>query len=87
MLEWSLNRGGDLEVRESASLEGGHGFDFWPRQTIVFKTGSSGFPLLALRIMEISLRLVRQCQDNVLVKYWLKKVQEKWICELLPLNN
>ena len=29
------------------------------------------FPL-ALRIMGIALRLARQCQDNGLVKYWLK---------------
>ena len=37
-----------------------------------FKTGSSDFPPLALRIMGIALRLARQCQDNGLVKYWLK---------------
>ena len=28
-----------------------------------------------------------QSQDNGLVKYWLKIVQETWICELSPLNN
>ena len=44
------------------------------------------FPL-ALRIMGIELRLARQCQDNGLVKYWLKIVLETWICELSPLNN
>ena len=25
--------------------------------------------------------------DNGLFKYWLKIVQETWICELSPLNN
>ena len=41
-----------------------------------------------LRIMGIALRLARQCQDiNGLVTYWLKIVQETWICELPPLDN
>ena len=31
---------------------------------------------LALRIMGIALRLVRQSQDNGLAKYWLKIVKE-----------
>ena len=35
-----------------------------PRQTKVFKTGSSGFSPLALRIVGIAARLARQCQDN-----------------------
>ena len=58
-----------------------------PRQAKVLKTCSSGFPPLALRIMGVALRLARQCQDNRLVKYWLKIVQETWICEMSPLNN
>ena len=37
--------------------------------------------------MEIAFPLTRLCQDNGLVKYWLKIVQETWICELLLLNN
>ena len=37
--------------------------------------------------MGIALRLTRQCRDNGLVKYWSKKVQETWVCELSPLNN
>ena len=57
------------------------------RQIKVCKTGGSGFPPLALRIMGLSLRLARQCQDNELVKYWLEIVQETWICKLSPLNN
>ena len=40
--------------------------------------------------MGIALRLARQCQDNGLVKYWLKKkkkkVRETWTCELSPLK-
>ena len=28
-----------------------------------------------------------QCQVNGLVQYWLKVVQETWICELSPLTN
>ena len=44
------------------------------------------FPLW-LRIMGTALRLARQCQDNRLVMYWLKLVQETWICDLLLLNN
>ena len=35
--------GGGLVVRASALWAGGHGFDLRPRQTKVFKTGSSGF--------------------------------------------
>ena len=31
---------------------------------------------LALRIMGIAQPLARQCQDNGLVKYWLKIAQE-----------
>ena len=42
---------------------------------------------LGLRIMGIALQLARQCQDNELVKYWLKIVQETWICELSLLNT
>ena len=38
----------------------------------VFKTDSSGFPPLVLRIMVILL-LACQCQDNGAAKYWLKK--------------
>ena len=38
---------------------------------------------LALRIMGIALPLARQCQDNRLVKYWLKIVQETLICDML----
>ena len=52
---------------------GGRGFDPRPRQTKVFKTGNGGFPPLALRNMRIALRLARQCQDNGLGKYWLKR--------------
>ena len=40
-----------------------------------------------LRIMGTALQLAHQCQDNGLVKYWLKIVQETWIGELSPLNN
>ena len=81
----SKDRLGSLMVRASASGAGGRGFDPQPRQTKVFKTGSSGFPSW---IMGIALRLARQCVDNGLVKYWLKKiVRETWICELSPLNN
>ena len=43
---------------------------------IVFKTGSGGFPHSALRIVGITLRLDRQCQDNGLVKHWLTIVQK-----------
>ena len=39
------------------------------RQTKVFKTSSSGFPLCSLRIMGMALRLARLCQDNGLLKY------------------
>ena len=53
----------------------------------VFKTGSSGFPPSALRVMGTVLQLARQRQDDGMVKYWLKIVQETWICELSPLNN
>ena len=42
---------------------------------------------LTFRIMGLALRLVRQCQNNRLVNYRLKIVQETWICELLPLDN
>ena len=42
---------------------------------------------LALRTAGIALRLAHQCQDNELVQYRLKIVQETWICELLPLTN
>ena len=45
-------------------------FDPRPRQTKIFKTVSSGYPPLALRIMGIALRLAHQFQDNGLVKYW-----------------
>ena len=38
------DRRGDLVVRASASRAEGRGFDPWPRQTKVFKTGSSGLP-------------------------------------------
>ena len=37
-----MHRGGGPVVRASASLAGGRGFDTRPRQTKVFKTGSSG---------------------------------------------
>ena len=58
------------------------------RQPKVFKTCSSGFPALALKIMGIAaLRLARQCQDNRLVKHRLKIVQKTCICELSPLND
>ena len=60
------------------------------RQTKVFKTGSSGFLPWHSGLSShqgIALQLARQCQDSGLVKYWLKIVQETWICELLPLNN
>ena len=55
-----------------------------PKSSI--KTGSacSGFPPW---IMGLALRHARQCQDNGLVKYWLKVDQETWICELSLLNN
>ena len=42
---------------------------------------------MALRIMGIALRLARQCQANVLVKYWLKNGQETWVFELSPLTE
>ena len=63
-----------LVVRASPPEPEGRGFGGRPRQTKVFKTGSSGFPtpLLALSIMGIALRLARQWQGNGLVKYWLK---------------
>ena len=37
------NRRCGLVVRPSASIVGGHGFDLRPRQTKVFRTGSSSF--------------------------------------------
>ena len=43
------------------------------------------FPM-ALRITEVALRQGHQCQNNGLVKYWLDRVQETWICELSPFN-
>ena len=46
-----------------------------------FKMVEVAFPL-GLWIMGIVLQLARQCQDNGLVKYWLKIVKETWICEL-----
>ena len=41
----------------------------------------------SIRIMRIAPRLACQSQDNGLVKYWLKVVQETWIGELSPINN
>ena len=38
------DRRGSLVVRASASWTGGRDFDPRPRQTKVYKTGSSGFP-------------------------------------------
>ena len=78
----SSNHRSSLVVRE-----GSRGFYLRPRQNKVFKSGSRGFPPLALRITAIALRLVGQCQDNGPVKYWSKLVQETWICELSSLNN
>ena len=71
-LSFQSHRRCGVVVRASALWAGGGGFDGRPRQTKVCKTGSGGFPPLALRNMGIALRLARQCQDNRLVKYWLK---------------
>ena len=50
-----------------------YGFDPQPWHTKVFRTGRKWpFPL-ALRILGMALRLAHQCQDNGLVKYWLKR--------------
>ena len=78
---WNKDCRSGLLVTASASWLVDRGFDPQPRQTKVFKTGSSGFPThpLTLGIMGIALRLARQCQDNELVNYWLKIVQETWI--------
>ena len=62
-------------------------FDPRSRPTKVSKTGGSGFLPWRPGLIGIAVRLARQCQDNGLVKYWLKAVQETWICELSPLNN
>ena len=47
------------------------------------------FPLGAqdYRNSTTTLRLASHCQDNGLVKFGLKIVQEIWICELSPFNN
>ena len=79
------HRGG-LVVRAVALLVGDRGFDPWPRQTKIFKTGRSGFPLGAQDYGN-STTTVCKCQDNGLLKHWSKIVQEKWIYELSQLNN
>ena len=67
------DRSDGLVVRASALRGRGHGFDPQQRQTKVFKkTGSNCF-LPALRIIGTALRLTSQCQDNGLIKCWLKK--------------
>ena len=65
-------------------VSGGRRFESRPRQTKVFKLVVVISPL-KLRIMGIALRLFRQCQDNGLIKFWLKLVF--WICEPTPLHN
>ena len=81
------DRHGGLVVRASASWAGCRGLDPRSRQTKVLKTGSSGFLPFLLRIMGKALPQARQCQDNGHVHYWLKIVQETWICELSLLDN
>ena len=71
-----VDRHGGLVVRASASWVGGCEFDPRPRQTNVFKTGSSGFPPWRSGLAK---RLARQCHDNELVKYWSKIVQKTWV--------
>ena len=83
--KWDRRYG--VMVRVSASWTRGRGFDPRLRQTKVFKTGSSDFLPWRSGLWGIALRLARQCQDNGLVKYWIKTVQETWIYELSPLNS
>ena len=76
-----LNLRGGLVVIRLVSLRS------WIRSLAVtdqsLKTGSSGFHVGAQDYGNST----RHCQDNGLVNYWLKIVQETWICELPPLNN